>query len=536
MSRPALPDLATAALVAAAMISGGLGFAGFSERTSNILLFATCMLTLLAMFMLATRLPLRGRGSRLSAWAVNILIVFAAVASVVAANVALYRHDVHFDASREGRNTPPQQLVDVIDQLRTPVSLIYFYNANDPNALAMKELVEIAARGRPLLTFRAIDLDKEPGLARDNGVRSYNTAVLRAGERKVLIENVSDAARLGYATLRLLRDRVQTICFVTGHGETFRPTPAHFHLSHVETLKAHETPGAGDVLVADPEKLDRLQLALTQIGFATRPVVTAETDAIPVDCAVVTEIGPRTSLAPGEVDVLAKYLKGGGRLLLLLDPLSRVDEPFERLLLAPVSLSMPEAIVIDPTNHFRTDPDKIAVPYYPQHPITTRLALTVFAQVRPIQPAPPPRDAATTVIAASSQDSYLQPPGTAGGLVSADQQTGPAMPRGAQALAVAVEGSWPGGVSEKRFRLVVAGTSKFATNEYFPLVSNGELSISMLRWLADDEAVPSVAPQKLQLPEIVLTSAQMRNTFIGLELLLPLATALCGVAMWWRRR
>jgi hypothetical protein len=110
------------------------------------------------------------------------------------------------------------------------------------------------------------------------------------------------------------------------------------------------------------------------------------------------------------------------------------------------------------------------------------------------------------------------------------------MPRGSQALAVAIEGSWPGGDSNKRFRLVVAGTSKFATNEYFPLVSNGELSISMLRWLADDEAVPSVAPQTLQLPEIVLTSAQMRNTFIALELLLPLATAMFGVGMWWRRR
>jgi hypothetical protein len=34
----------------------------------------------------------------------------------------------------------------------------------------------------------------------------------------------------------------------------------------------------------------------------------------------------------------------------------------------------------------------------------------------------------------------------------------------------------------------------------------------------------------------VLTSRQMRDTFIALELLLPLTTALCGVMMWWRRR
>jgi hypothetical protein len=95
--------------------------------------------------------------------------------------------------------------------------------------------------------------------------------------------------------------------------------------------------------------------------------------------------------------------------------------------------------------------------------------------------------------------------------------------RGAQALAVALEGVWPGAPPDKRFRLVVAGTSKIATNEYFPYVSNGELSVAMVRWLAEDDATPNVAPQTYNPPEIVLTSRQMRDTFIALECL-PLTT------------
>jgi len=537
MPRLTRSDLIVAVLLAASLLFGALGFAGFGTRTSNSLLFAAWALALLTLFALAVRLPLRGRGSRWTAWASNAVIVGGAVAVVVVANIALYRHDAHFDATREGMNTPPPQLTELVDGLRSPLSLVYFYNASDPNALAARDMIETAARNHPLLAFRAIDLDKEPGLARDIGVHSYNTAVLSAGERKVVVENVTDAARLGYAAQRVLRKHSETICFVTGHGETFRPMPGHYHFGHVETLRGHDTPGADDVLVAEPEQLDRLQLALSEIGFEMRPLVMATANAIPADCTVVAEIGPRTALAAGEPALLADYLKGGGRLAMLIDPRFPVGAELQEKLLTPLGLSSEPAIVIDPLNHFRTDPDKVAVPYYPPHPITARLALTVFAQVRPLRLSQPQAAVRANVLAASSQDSYLRPPSAAGGLTIAASGPAPAeLDHGAQALAVALEGAFPGAAADKHFRLVLSGTSKFATNEYFPYVSNGELSVAILRWLAEDEASPNLAPRTYNVPEIVLTSAQMRESFIALEIVLPLSTALFGVAMWWRRR
>ena len=531
-------NVAIAAFVVAAIVLGALGFAGFGEDTGNILLFVAWSIALVTLFLLALRLPLRGSGSRLSAWTSTVLVTGAAIAIVVAANVALFRHDVHFDVSHEGRNTPPAQLTTVIDNLRTRLSLTYFYNAGDVNALAAKELIGIAARGHPLFVFRAIDLDKEPGLARDVGVHAYNTAVLQAGDRRVLVENTTDAARLGYAALRVLKQRVETVCFVTGHGETFRPTQAHFHYSHAETLKGHDVPGAGDVLVAEPEQLDRLQLALTEIGYEMRGIVTAAANTIPPDCAVVAEIGPRTAFTAGEADLLVKYLAGGGRLLLLLDPLFPVGPDLESHVLGAIGLATEPAIVIDPLNHFRTDPDKVAVPYYPPHPITERIALTVFPQVRPIHIVQPPSGVNTSILATSSQDSYRRLPSAAGSaeVPAGEASTPDAEDRSAQTLAVAVDGMWPGAATDKYFRLVLAGTSKFATNEYFPYVSDGELAVAMLRWLAADEATPGVQPQTYSLPEIVLTSRQMRDVFIAIEVLLPLSTMLFGGLVWWRRR
>ena len=73
------------------------------------------------------------------------------------------------DVSREAANTPPPQLESVLDGLSTDVSLTYFYNHSDRNAIDAKDLLTIASRQNRHFHFHAVDLDKEPAKAR--GVR-----------------------------------------------------------------------------------------------------------------------------------------------------------------------------------------------------------------------------------------------------------------------------------------------------------------------------------------------------------------------------
>lgn len=539
MQRPGGRILIVVAVSVFALALGALGSAGWwGERAANSLLFAAWSLTLLVLFVLGLGLPLRLRASQFGTWLTNIVVAAVAVAIVVVANVALFRHDVHLDLSREARNTPPPELEAVVEHLQTDLAITYFYNDGDDNALRARDLLIIAARGHPRFHVRAVDLDKEPGLARDVGVHAYNTFVLQADGRRVVVANTTDLARLAYSALRVLKSWTDTVCFVTGHGESFREQQAHFHYSHVETLKGHEVPGAGDVLVGEPDGLDRLALALNEIGYATRPVVLATVTRVPEDCTVVADIGVRTAYAAGEAGVLADFLGSGGRLLLLLDPGSAIAPELDQLLGA-VGLRIRDGIVIDPLDHFRSDPDKVAVPYYPPHPITERLALTIFPRTRPIMVAAPPAGVKETVLASSSQDSFVRPAAAASTMTDAQSGEGPTPgdKPAAQALAVALEGAWPQTPAGPRpFRLVVAGTSKFATNEYFPSVSNGELAVGMLRWLASDDAMPTIRPNAYSLPEVTLTSRQMRTVFLVLEVVLPLSTLLLGVAVWWRRR
>lgn len=535
MPRPSPRFLRIALPAGAAAALGAVGIFGhWDERSWNIAFFVLWGAAVFLLFALALRLPLRIGGPRYSAALWNALLAGGAILVTYAANVAVFRHDVHLDLSREGVNTPPPQLEAIVDGLRSDISLTYFYNSADENALKAKELLAVAARQNHHLRIRAVDLDKEPALARSLGVRAYNTALVEAEDRRVVVENTVDLAQMSFAVLRVLKQRVDTVCFVTGHGEAVSATPAHIHYSHVETLKGHDVPGAGDVLVGERDGLDRLQLAVTTLGYTLRPIVPATLTAIPSDCAVLADIGPRRAYAPGEASLLEGYLARGGRLLLMLDPTFPIG-PELAALLGRLGLTADPAVVVDPLNHYGSNEDMVAVPYYPPHPITDRVAMSIFPEARPIRVAPPPAGVTASILASSSNDSHLRPLPQSAALVSAgggEDKRGPAI------LAVALEGRWPEAPAgqDKRFRLVLVGNSNFASNAYFPYVSNGELAIGMIRWLAGDEAVPAVKPQSFSLPQIDLTTRQMRDIFITVELLLPLSVVLVGGFVWWRRR
>jgi ABC-type uncharacterized transport system involved in gliding motility auxiliary subunit len=227
------------------------------------------------------------------------------------------------------------------------------------------------------------------------------------------------------------------------------------------------------------------------------------------------------------VQAVKDYLLRGGHLLLAYDPRFSVA-PELTSLLNELGLAVESGVVVDPLNHYGTDPDQPAVPYYPPHPITEEIALTVFPGARPIRLLGPIGGLTAAELVATSKDSYvrpLHPTGTAGGAAAAP---------GPRLLAAAVQGTWPG-AGRTPFRLVLVGSASFAANAFFPYASNGDLAVSMIRWLAED-TTPLLKPEAYSLPEIRLTHRQMQATFLLVEVVLPISVILFGAAVWWRRR
>jgi ABC-type uncharacterized transport system len=515
-----------AGLLAAALCLGLLGLRQASnDWLGDTLFFGAWCAALLLLLSLALRLPLRAAdtyGRRV----LRFGLVALGCGVAVLANLALYRHDVHFDVTRTGEYTAPPELAEVVNSLRRDMSLTYFYNEADENARAVREAMAVLARGNRHLRYSTVDVDQHPEEARALGVRAYNTAVIEAQGRRVQVENTVDLHQVAFAILRAQNERQETACFITGHGEPYETLPPHVHYTHVETTQGENAFGAGEIVVGTDDGLDRLRLALAAFGYADKAITPATLAAIPDECAAVVEIGPRHDWAPGEAETLAAFLGRGGRLLVMADGIASVPHELQDLL-GRAGLSIDEGIVLDPLNHYGADPEKIAVPYYPTHPITERIAMTVFPNARSLRVGKLPDGVRTVPLVVSSKDSYHRTTERPG-----DDESAPAP----AVLAAALDGHWPGSSGEAPFRLVVVGNSAFAENAFFPVVSNGELAASMIRWLTGDTDTPTIQPQRFSLPAVLLTHRQMQAVFVLVEMLLPLAVMLIGAMVWWRRR
>ena len=117
----------------------------------------------------------------------------------------------------------------------------------------------------------------------------------------------------------------------------------------------------------------------------------------------------------------------------------------------------------------------------------------------------------------------------------------PSSTPGRRILSVAVEGVWPeappgSGPTRSPFRVVVVGDGDFASNSFFPYMSNSDLALSMVRWLAREEQAPRTRAGVPVPPLILLTGQQMKTIFLVVEILLPLGVIAVGAVVWWRRR
>jgi ABC-type uncharacterized transport system involved in gliding motility auxiliary subunit len=92
------------------------------------------------------------------------------------------------------------------------------------------------------------------------------------------------------------------------------------------------------------------------------------------------------------------------------------------------------------------------------------------------------------------------------------------------------------GARKPEGRLVVLGTSTFASNQGLGFQGNRDLFLNIVSWLAGQEGEIAIRPKDTRQNPVFLTSAQSRTVLWLSIVILPGAVMVCGIWLVVRRR
>jgi ABC-type uncharacterized transport system involved in gliding motility auxiliary subunit len=329
------------------------------------------------------------------------------------------------------------------------------------------------------------------------------------------------------AILQLVEGRKQKILFVTGHGERSLDdrTPRGFA-------------GAQEILGAD--------------NFEIEEWASLGKGAVPAGTDLVVIAGPTGTFSPPELNALAAYVDGGGRLLVLLDPTlgqaagsGLVNTGLEGWL-ARYGVQVGQNIVIDPANGMPFfGPETFYVQSYGDSPIVAPFSqggLSIFLNLaRSVGAAGnAPGGLNTVELMRSSPEGWGE--NGFGQLENVQKDANDV--QGPVPLAVAVEreapaaaGAGTAAAAPRAMRLVVIGDSDFAANQLLQArTENQVLLANTFNWLVERESLLGIPPKQTEQVRLSLTGAQMRWVFLLSLLILPGLAIISGAVVFFRRR
>jgi len=341
-----------------------------------------------------------------------------------------------------------------------------------------------------------------------------NTAIVQIGANKNEAKSINEEDLAG-AFIRDLKNNTRTVCFVSGSGE-------------------HQIDDSGR------SGYSRLKDLLGKDDYQGKSIDLLQKAEVPSDCTMVVVGGPRGDYQQPEVEALKKYVEGGGRALILLDPPLKVgreeigDNDALTSLLASWGVTPNKDLILDfnPVGQMvGLGPQVPLVTRYDSHPIVNEMkgTATGFPLSRSLDTKN--GDKTTVEKLFDSSESSLS---TA--KLDSDR-IDPSDPKNKKGpLTIAAAGTYKTGKENSQGRFVVVGSSQWAANSFLPFNGNRDLALNTINWLSSDEDLISIRPKEPEDRKLTMTRAQVRFVGITSLLLIPLAVIGTGLSVWWRRR
>ena len=262
---------------------------------------------------------------------------------------------------------------------------------------------------------------------------------------------------------------------------------------------------------------------------------------IPDTCDAIAILGPTKGFFPQETKLIEDYLAKGGRAVVAIDLDIKGGEPIGDLLpvLARWHIKPLKSMIVDPVSQrFNLDASvPVISTYSKENAITKDFQISSFFPLtRPLEViAGAPAGMNVQWLAKTLPVSWAETDlaGLARGAVSQNAGVDTAGPLTA---AVAVEGKLKDSKATRNTRMVVFGTSQFATNNFGRIGGNLDFFVNSISWALEDESLISIRAKEDGPGKIELSQKQGTFIFLATVIVIPLLISAAGVAVWAVRR
>ncbi len=480
------------------------------------------------------------------------------LALLLLVNYLSFRHYQRWDWTRSHLYTLSAKSLSILEGLDRDVDVIVFMDDQSPLYEPARELLARYGAASPRIHVSYVDPLRNPARAQQL-VQKYDVqraaVVFESGKDKRVVE-ATDLADYDYSAMQqggapqmkgfkgeqkftsaivdLVEAKKPSILFTTGHGEP--------------SLDSFDGRGFG-----------RLQRFLGTDNFSVEEWASLGKTAVPPGTDLIVAAGPTQPFVRPELDLLSKFLDGGGRVLVLFDPnlaaSGRVADTGLAQWLEAWGIKAQDDIVVDPTNLLPLfGAETIFAGNYGVHPITDALRQArvpvVFSLARSVVAGTAPKGATLTELVKTSAGGWGETD-----LDHLDQplKKDPQDIAGPVALGVALELNAPPPPSPPadddmpaptpppapagpKGRLVVYGDSDFATNAQLDQPGNATLIANTLNWMVQRESHLGIAPKEPEQVRLSLTQQELSRDFWLLVAGLPLAALAAGIFTTVRRR
>ncbi len=484
---------------------------------------------------------MKGRSAALTTNALISVVLVAAL--LVALNYLGAEHHVRWDLTATRAHSLSPQTVKVLRSLPGPIQAVAFPKGD--SADAYHRFLDTYRYYSPNFQFRIVDPDRDPVEARKYKVTSYGQIVLQHGSASYTVDSDTED-ELTNGLLHLLQTAKKTVYVLQGEGE----------------VQVDDFTQGG---------MGTANQALSGKGFDVKPLFLLKAARVPADASAVVVPAPTRDLLPAELDALDYYYRGGGKLLVMVNP--RTPPGVRAWLGTEFHVKAPGGLVIDPVSALAgVSPAVPIVTQYPYTDITQNFTLaTGFPVSTPLEPDLKAAGVTISPLVKSSDASYVKvnleardmrfQPGAdrRGPAILAVQvvpsplpTASPSSPPSSPAAGPAGGGKpphpaagagkatpaprAPASVEPAKGSAVIFGNSAFIENAGLAYPGNLDLFTSTVAWLTQSGNLVSIAPRASPFDAFIVTGSEGRLLLFGGVLGLPLALLVLGGAIYVRRR